>query len=157
MPKHYTPLATRLWTRVRVSSGCWEWQGPRNLKGYGSIGVWGKGSTMPAHRAAWILTNGFIPAGLHVLHRCDNPPCCNPDHLFLGTNADNVADKMVKGRQPSIAGERNPRARLTLRQVVALRSKYAEGGVSQSALAREYGVSVSAIGFAITGRSWAHV
>jgi len=82
---------------------CWPWAGPLDRKGYGVIFHVG-GQTGPnwsAHRAAWTLLVGPIPAGMHVLHTCDNPPCCNPAHLFLGTNDDNVADMVAKGRQRS--------------------------------------------------------
>lgn len=95
-------LEERLWARVeKLSNGCWEWRGYRMPYGYGQIGLErGGGRTTTTHRAAWLLTHGD-PGELHVLHRCDNPPCCNPDHLFLGTNADNAQDKASKGRAPS--------------------------------------------------------
>jgi len=89
---------------VPGANGCLEFTGFRNRGGYGLISV---GERMSyAHRAAWMLANGEIPDGLHVLHRCDNPSCSNADHLFLGTHADNMADKVQKGRQ-SRAGSGN--------------------------------------------------
>ena len=88
----------RFWGKVAKRDGeeCWEWQGSRKGGGYGSIGI--KGGTVAAHRASWVLTNGAIPDNLWVLHKCDNPPCVRPDHLFLGTRLDNVRDMCAKGR-----------------------------------------------------------
>lgn len=91
---------TRLWARVDKSGGpdvCWPWTGARRAEGYGMISD-GNGHNTGTHRLAWTFTNGPIPAGLFVCHRCDNPPCCNPAHLFLGTNADNARDRADKGR-----------------------------------------------------------
>ena len=82
-----------------TQSGCIEFMGKRQNKGYGHIGSGGhKGRTLLAHRVAWELANGPIPDGLLVCHRCDNPPCCNPEHLFLGTKSDNALDQIGKGR-----------------------------------------------------------
>jgi hypothetical protein len=95
------PLGERLWSRVdiRGPNDCWEWKGKCSAGGYGRIRIGGGGSPeSAASRVAWIITNGDIPEGLFVCHRCDNPPCCNPAHLFLGTAQDNVADMVAKGR-----------------------------------------------------------
>lgn len=89
-------LEERFWNRVAIRSGCWEWLGPRNKAGYGSL-QWLNESTN-SHRVAYKLANGEIPAGLYVRHKCDNPPCCNPTHLFLGTCSDNAQDMVAKGR-----------------------------------------------------------
>lgn len=87
----------RFWDRTMTApTGCIEWQGGRTPQDYGK--TWFEGRTIGAHRLAWIVTNGPIPNGLQVCHRCDNPPCCNPEHLFLGTAAENQHDKGQKGR-----------------------------------------------------------
>ena len=90
-------LEERLFGRlVPAADGCLEWPGQRDKNGYGMI--WNGHGPRRTHRLAWELTNGAAPAGMQVLHRCDNPPCCNPEHLFLGTPKDNVVDMMAKGR-----------------------------------------------------------
>lgn len=107
-------LADRLWMRVdrdgptmpHMDTCCWIWTGSVSnpAKGYGALssgkqkGTIGRAKAISAHRAAWVVTFGPVPDGLQVLHRCDNPPCCNPAHLWLGTNMDNVLDKVAKGR-----------------------------------------------------------
>ena len=95
-------LSDRLWSRVDTGGEdveCWEWTGARSPAGYGRIK--GDNGTLQAHRVAYELTHGPIPDGLFVMHSCDNPPCCNPAHLSVGTNADNVHDSMRKGRARS--------------------------------------------------------
>jgi hypothetical protein len=98
----------------------------------------------------WELTNGPIPAGMHVCHHCDNPPCCNPAHLFLGTNTDNIKDRVAKGR----SGHTN--AKLTPERAHDIRRRYAAGGIFQRELAAEYGVTRSCVQHVIHGNSWRH-
>jgi len=97
----------RFWAKVRLGSPgeCWEWTASRNATGYGQF-CFG-GTKRRAHRVAYALTHGEIPAGMCALHRCDNPPCVNPAHLFLGTQEDNNADRDEKGRQRSPCGDRH--------------------------------------------------
>lgn len=136
------PLADRLWSRAeRVPSGCMEWQGAQNRDGYGQIRRGRRHEGMlGAHRAAWEVAHGPIPEGLPVLHRCDNPPCVNPVHLFLGTNDDNMADKVAKGRQSHTRGESHGAAKLTDAQVAEIRDLYSQGW-TQRRIASIFGCS----------------
>lgn len=95
------PIADRFWPKVEKSDdGCWTWQAARDRKGYGKIGAPGRAGWLFAHRVSYEIATGItLTPDVLVLHRCDNPPCVRPDHLFLGTHADNVADKIRKGRQ----------------------------------------------------------
>lgn len=129
----------RFWSKTRpAENGCIEWTAYRRADGYGVLGVAGK-KTALAHRFAWELKNGPMPIaspgmtthGVCVLHRCDNPPCVNPDHLFLGTQADNIHDMVAKSRHGTI--------RLSDKQVAAIRGL--RGIVSGVAIAREYGIT----------------
>lgn len=147
--------AALFWPHVDSSRGagfCWPWIGQRTDRGYGVVerGSKRRGDRMRAraHRVAWHLTNGPIPDELDVLHRCDNPPCCNPAHLFIGTDADNSADMVEKGRQ--LAGARNPRAKITPVEVAAIRSS----PLSQTALAHLYGLGQSQVGRIRRGERW---
>ena len=146
----------RLFTKIVQSpnpDACWAWTG-RVLpgpRGYGSLKVDGRETL--AHRLMWELTNGPIPDGLCVCHRCDNPPCCNPDHLFLGTKKDNTLDALEKGRLFNPKGEQNPNAKLTADRVREIRS--ASGTIRE--LATRYGVSPALIGFIRQRRAWRHI
>lgn len=142
----------RFHKKVLKSDGCWEWQASLNHGGYGQIGF--NGGVLYAHRAAWILANGPIPDGLYVCHKCDNRKCCNPEHMFLGTFEDNMNDKVQKERQARPIGEKSPTSKLTWEQVREIRERYKNETITQPVLAKEYGVSVSAISHALTNRTW---
>ena len=143
----------RFWSQVAKGKPdqCWEWQGFRTPEGYGMY------SRRGVHRIAYELANGKIPDGLWVLHRCDNPACCNPAHLFLGTCQDNVADMMRKGRNVPPIGSRSGTAKLNEESVRMIRLTYAKGGGSQRELARQYGVSQRTVCQIIRREHWAHV
>lgn len=128
------------------NSGCWLWSGATSPKGYGV--VWWAPGMARVHRLVYVAVNGPIADGLSVLHRCDNPPCCNPDHLFLGTNRDNVDDKVRKGRAAK---------KLTSDQVLAMRAAYSGGGVSQGRLAAEFGVGQPRVSKIVNRKNWTHV
>lgn len=149
-------MVRKFWSKVqRADDGaCWPWIGALNNRGYGTI--LRNGWARAAHRASWILANGPIPDGLCVLHRCDNPPCVNPAHLFLGTNADNIADMVAKRRQaPPQLGSANPSAKLTEAQVVGIRQRLASGE-GRTALAAEFCVTYMVISMVERRRSWRH-
>lgn len=134
------PIEDRLWEKVeRTASGCWIFNGARGPAGYGYITSESPPRTLRAHRAAWEVARGPIPQGLRVLHRCDVRSCVNPDHLFLGTNADNSADMLEKGR--SVKGERHPNTKVTDAQAREIRG--ATGKLRD--IGDRYGVSESMV------------
>jgi hypothetical protein len=138
-------MATDLfWSKVKKGPGCWEWQAGRDPNGYGRYGG------PLAHRVAWTLTNGD-PGRQYVLHRCDNPPCVRPSHLFLGTQQDNLADMRRKGRERHARGVDHGKARLTPEQVQAIR----QSTDSLRTLANRYGVSYTSIRYIKLRRNWA--
>jgi hypothetical protein len=157
--KNTMTLAERHAALTARGPHCWLWQGRVNERGYGLIDKGGHsrhgGRPLLAHRVAYELAHGSIPDGLFVCHSCDTPRCVNPDHLWLGTNADNAADMARKNR--SNQGERCPSAKLTAERVTEIRRRWAEGGVQQKALAAEYGVSRGVVSEILSGKSWRHL
>lgn len=133
---------------------CWEWQGAVNLRGYGRIQVAGKARY--THRVVWMLRHGRIPDGLSILHHCDNPPCGNESHLFIGTPGDNVRDMFDKGRQPRQDGVHNPAAKVTDEVVRGIRRR-ARIRESHASIARSLGISRPAVSLIVEGKRWAHV
>lgn len=127
-------LTKRFWSKVIKGVDCWKWDAARLTDGYGSFSI--KGKTQRAHRVAWELANGEIPGGVHVLHRCDNPSCVNPTHLFLGTNRDNIVDSISKGR--TNRGTKNGGHKLSEAQVREIRSS----SDTLHSLANRYGISI---------------
>lgn len=157
------------WDSVEKSTGCWMWKSQVDRAGYGRFYLPQRspGPVSPkhyclAHRVSWFLTYGD-PGKLMVCHTCDVPGCVNPEHLFLGTNADNVADKVRKGRQPcgkshgdGVRGEKHGLAVLTSAAVLEIR-KLVAGGMSQADVARKFSVSPQSVCDILHGRRWQHV
>ena len=148
-----TTIEKRFWEKVEKTKTCWFWNAYKNEHGYGHFSIGKKKFKAP--RMAWELTSGKIPHGLWVLHHCDNPPCVNPTHLFLGTRKDNNSDMKQKGRQAR--GERNGSAKLNERTVREMRRVYAEGNISLKKLATQFGVTFHPAQRIISGNGWKHV
>lgn len=160
LPKNNLPLDVRFWKKVKKTPGCWFWLGSKKSDGYGSLFIKaanGKSMLRSAHRVSWELHFGKIPMGLGVLHHCDNPACVRPNHLFVGTPADNSNDKIKKGRQAYSYGERNGSAKLTAVVVMEIRRRCADGLVTMAELAEAYGVSAATIYLVWKGDTWKHV
>ena len=163
----------RFWFKVRIRKPgqCWPWRAGRLQKGYGTFSIGGRGPNFLAHRVAWEIVHGRVPAGLCVLHHCDNPCCVNPGHLWVGTHADNTQDALRKKRlRPATGkrhgththpecfrGERRRTAKLTEGLVRDLRKAYAKGDTTFTALGQEYGVSYVTVRNAVRGETWAYV
>jgi hypothetical protein len=135
-------------------NGCWEWNGCASPVGYGFF-YYGDGLGMVnAHRAAWMLYRGSIPDGSQVLHRCDNPSCVNPDHLFLGTHQENMDDKGAKGRQAE--GEGHGLAKMNNRAVMEIRAAF-DAGISPKAIGDFYGLNRTNVYTIAKRKTWDHV
>lgn len=149
-------MEVRFWQRIKKTPSCWIWTGTRHDYGYGQIGGRRDEGVKFAHRLSWEIHFGPIPEGMEVLHRCDNPPCVRPEHLFLGTKADNNADCRSKGRHGygTSPGELNPSRKLSERQVAEIRELYAGGAFTQQALADRFGMSHQMIHNIVRGKAW---
>lgn len=148
--------AERFWAKVDKTTGhgpegnCWVWLGGKKRRGYGSFAFATDAAlrNRGAHIFSYEMHHGLVPKGFCVLHRCDNPPCVNPDHLFIGTQADNARDMASKGRATSP---------LTEVDVKAIRTRYAEGGISFRQLGLKYNVHKVTIRYIVRRLRWAHV
>jgi hypothetical protein len=148
-------MREKLLLHVEASNpcACWKWTARKNASGYGVCAApAGKGNAL-AHRVAWEAFVGPIPDGLEVCHHCDTPDCINPDHLFIGTHAENMADCRMKGRAQGNPGEKNGRNKLTEENVRFIRTAHG----SHSALARRFDVSHTLIRFIRLRKAWKHV
>lgn len=142
----------RFWANVHKTDGCWLWTASTQGRGYGSFYA---GRHFRAHRYSYEIHFGSIPPGFLVCHHCDNPGCVRPDHLFLGTSKDNVADARVKSRH--CHGETHGSAKLSADQVCEIRRLHAVEGMTSKQLAIRYGVNPSTTGRVIKGELWSHV
>ena len=158
------------WARVRKGGGCWSWTGAKKSDGYGFF-MLGKRSIL-AHRLAFVLNGGMTSIERpHVLHSCHTPGCVNPNHLRAGTPRENIADCMAAGRRGTLRGdahplrlrpeltrgERNGNHKLSVENVVEIRTRYRAGGESYKTLAARYGVAAVTVEFIVTRRRWKHV
>jgi hypothetical protein len=141
-----SPIADRFWSKVRKTETCWLWTGANSGRKW-PYGLLGGKPMLKAHHISWEIHNGPVPEGAWVLHKCDVTLCVNPDHLFLGTAADNTADMMVKGRCAT--------RKLTQDQVDQIRRRYALGE-TQIALAVDFGVSKANVSIIVQNKSWKH-
>ena len=155
-------IQDNFWNFFEVDSNeCWNWTRSMTNKGYGHFSLNGK--DMTAHRMSWILTNGEIPNGLCVCHKCDNPRCINPNHLFLGTKLDNAKDAIDKGRFRFVSkkdkafGEKHGLTTLKNRDVKEIVHKYRNGIAKTTKLSKEYGVCVQTICNIVKGKTWSHI
>lgn len=146
----------RFWSKVDCSnpSACWPWTAGKNAQGYGHF--WLNGKTVKASRLAYRISKGEIPSGSHVCHRCDNPACMNPFHLFLGTARENMLDKCAKGRAGSVRGITHPAHRLTEADVIEIRRQRL-AGYTLTTIASRFGVSFPHVSAICSGDAWAHV
>jgi len=150
------PIATdpmeRFWPKVDKSGDCWEWTGCRHPEGYGRFNPYGE--IINSHRFIFELEGSDIPSGMIVCHHCDNPPCVNPDHLYLGTHMDNTRDKINRGNQ--LRGEDHPRSKLSEENVKEIRDGIANG-IECKFFAKQFNLSTSNISSIKNRKSWKHI
>lgn len=155
-------MIDRFWEKVKKSDNCWEWTASKNQDGYGNF-TKATNRVVKAHRLSWEIHNGPIPKGMCVLHKCDNPPCVNPNHLFLGTKADNNVDMAAKGRHKSqihpeliLKGEECSWAKLSEANVLEIRKEYSKG-TSVKFLAERFEVKPITIYMILQRKRWRHL
>ena len=153
----YPPVAERFWEKVDKTPGqgpdgdCWIWNGSSRSRGYGQCKMNGK--LVGVHKVSYLINKGSIPEGLCVLHKCDIRSCVRPEHLWLGTVAENNADKIAKGRARNLVGSEHPSSKITEAQAVMILNdprKYQD-------IADEYGISIPLVSHIKTGRAWKHI
>lgn len=148
----------KILNRHKKINGCWEWQGKLSKDGYGSFqkSIDGIKTEVRAHRKSYEIFKGEIPKGMQVCHTCDNPSCCNPEHLWLGTSRENTQDSFKKNRRPTTKKRADAAGKLKEEQVIEMRELYKQG-VSQKELQEKYGLSQSQVSGILTYRFWRHI
>jgi hypothetical protein len=144
----------RFWNRINIGAAdaCWTWTGYKDMDGYGRFYI--KKKKSGAHRLMWIIFYGLIPEGMNVLHICDNPSCCNPNHLFLGTPNDNNQDAKNKGHTFHPAGELSGRCKLKYKDVVEIRKLHSENNISVIDLSKQFSISRQHISDILNRKYW---
>lgn|SRR5574343_323797 len=145
-----TTLEVRFWEKVQKTDGCWLWTAGHNGLGYGTFRI-GQARDY-AHRVSWRLSGRETTPGMDLCHRCDNPACVNPDHLFEGTRGDNMRDASRKGRLRT--GPGNPQTKLSMFEVFCMRNAWAMRELSQNQMARMFGVTQSCVSDVVNFRTW---
>ncbi len=140
---------------VRGENDCWEWVGYKDKNGYGSISI--NNYPNKTHRYVWEIMYGYIPEGMCVCHSCDNPPCCNPKHLWLGTVGENTRDMINKGRKVVKYGEENHHHKLLKNDVLKIRRLYSTNKYTQEEIGNMFGVTKSNIECIVNYKSWKHL
>lgn len=138
--------------KFEKTEGCWEWKAAKTRQGYGQFGY--RGQMRGAHRVAYELYISLIPYGMQVLHICDNPSCVNPEHLRLGTNADNVEDRKLKGRSARLVGTDHHNSAFTKETLEELKKQYATGLYTHRELARIFKVGKTTVSYALAGKTY---
>lgn len=152
------PIEKRFWGKVDKTKSCWIWNGATNYAGYGVIGLGGRDQgNILAHRFSYEIHHGKIKYGNFICHKCDNPPCVNPSHLFQGTNQDNVSDMIRKNRNFSVIGENNHFNKLSKEAIIEIRSQYKRNIIGYKKLAKKYGVVFSCIQAIVNRKNWKHL
>lgn len=164
-PNFRSSIPDRFWKKVLKSEGCWNWMAghfttPNGVKSYGCLWAGdkksGTGRMIAAHIISWQLENGSFPKGMKICHKCDNPSCVRPSHLFLGTQLDNVRDMIRKGRANKARGSKHHKAKLTESDVASIR-KQRKSGIKRTVLAKKYGVCEHTITQIMNRDIWKHV
>jgi len=167
--KVVTNPMTRFWDKVEITDSCWNWKGAKTNNGYGRITMGRRGTEAPAHRVSYIIHKGKIPFGYCVCHTCDNPSCVNPEHLFIGTDKDNMMDATKKGRmakgtrngkythpEATPRGQDNGNSKLTVDDVIYIRTCPRKYGTIK-ALCKRFGISDTNIYRILNKQMWKHI
>lgn len=155
--KYLSSALHRFWSKVDRSedqSACWNWTGGKDKDGYGFFYIFGQ--TVIASRFIYELLNGPIPKGMIVCHHCDNPSCCNPNHLFIGTHSDNALDAYHKGRRSAV-GHNNGRSILTENDVQIIRLSIESGKATSNQIAKQYNISQLQVDRIVHRKRWQHI
>ena len=151
----------RFFSHVQKTDTCWIWTSATTGFGYGTFATFKPNKTHKAHRYSWEMVHGKIPAGMCVCHKCDNPICVNPEHLFLGTRSENNKDMHDKGRCAkntwTKSGEENPTSKLTNEKVLAIREMYSAGNTTMQKVGEVFGITAAHVCNIVRRISWKHI
>lgn len=156
--RHPRPIEDRFWEKVdkRDPDECWEWTAAKGTRGYGELAN-KPNPPIAAHRLSYIIAHGSIPEGMDVCHSCDNPACCNPAHLWLGTHRDNMHDMYLKNRRKAISGEQHRDAKFTNEQIRHIREMYKSGQYRLCELTRMFDISRTSMTKILKGLTYKNI